>query len=87
MPVTGVNQYDRESSWGEEGGIALYTVMDHSTNHPKFSHDTLIHTLRYLTGSYYITRYLVYYVGFVIPYKMQLWQQIRVSLEEVTVPT
>ena len=69
------------------GTIPAYTVMDHSTNHPKFSHETLIHTLRYLTGSYCITRYLVYYKGFVISYKMQPWRQIRVSLEEVTVPT
>ena len=60
--------------------------MDHSMNHPKFSHDTLIHTLRCLTGSYYITRYLVYYKGFVISYKMQPWQQIRMLLEVVTVP-
>ena len=65
----------------------LLTGMDHSTNHPKFSHDTLIRTLRYLTGTYYMTRYLIYYKGFVVFYKMQPWRQIRVSLEEVTVPT
>ena len=63
------------------------TGMDHSTNHPKFSHDTLIRTLRYLTGTYYMTRYLIYYKGFMISYKMRPWRQIRVSLEEVTVPT
>ena len=61
--------------------------MDHSTNHPKFSHDTLIRTLRYLTGTYYMTRYLIYYKGFMISYKMRPWRQIRVSLKEVTVPT
>ena len=44
--------------------------MDHSTNHPKFSHDTLIRTLRYLTGTYYMTPYLIYYKGLVISYKM-----------------
>ena len=65
----------------------LCTGMDHSTNHPKFSHDTLIRTLRYLTGTYYMTRYLIYYKDFMISYKMQPWRQIRVSLEEVTVPT
>ena len=65
----------------------LFTGMDHSTNHPKFSHDTLIRTLRYLTGTYYMTRYLIYYKGFMISYKMRPWRQIRVSLEEITVPT
>ena len=63
------------------------TGMDHSTNHPKFSHDTLIRTLRYLAGTYYMTRYLIYYKGFMISYKMRPWRQIRVSLKEVTVPT
>ena len=61
--------------------------MGHSTNHPKFAHDTLTHTLRHVTGTYYITRYLIYYKGFVISYKMQPRRQIRVPLEEVTVPT
>ena len=67
--------------------VTFGTGMDHSTNHPKFSHDTLIRTLRYLIGTYYMTRYLIYYKGFVVFYKMQPWRQIRVSLGEVTVPT
>ena len=61
--------------------------MDHSTNHPKFSRDTLIRTLRCLTGACCMTRCLIYYKDFTISYKMQPWRQIRVSLEEVTVPT
>ena len=87
--------FDASHSWGDQQDEYWYKRKEfRSSKNPVAPssgwvgawHDTLIHTLRYLTGTCYMTWCLMYYKGFVISYKMQPWQQIHMSLE-VTLPT
>ena len=68
MAVThGLSKFDQSdtdpSAFGARPSI---TGTDHAMSHPQFSRDTLVHTLRYLTGSYFGAQSLAYCECFLI---------------------